>query len=203
VKSHEPACPFCGQVLAPTTSGPAPGRATKRISRAAWLALGSAAMTGCTGGQVASRAGESPTDASVRDASGSETTAVRDALATDDAADGAGQTSDPADAADARALEAGPIGLPCGGLTCEAGAEFCVVFYGCETYEVPSGPEPQCVSIASCGEAGAGFNCPDIAPGNNSCYPIDDSGLSFTSSADCNPCYGAPPARLERLRASS
>jgi hypothetical protein len=212
VRGHERACPFCGAAVAPKALAAA--APAWRASRAEWLARGSAlALAGCS----SSMAGGTPT--------GADATAVEAGSATPDAAPSAdadaaaildGTTQAPGSAL----CEAGRIGAVPGrgafecaaagastdvlldggygrsvaldaALFCDRATEYCDDQGG--SYSCRALVELECnLPLAWC-DSGV-LSCPCAAPwGGYSCTDDDAGGLTVQG-----PCYGAPPARLER-----
>lgn len=172
VKSSDPVCPFCGAPSAP--SRPAPPRATQRVSRARWLAFGPAVavLVGC-GGTVSTS--PSPEQRAASDAGGT-TQGV------------AGDTPPPGAVCSFR----GGF-FDCGGILCDRSIEACYrnasggtgscVWYGAL--------DPSCGSCPTCACLGS-----DTASGETCSQDFEGSMTVVTSQ---HGCYGAPPARLERI----
>ena len=224
VKASDSACPFCGEATrSPSVSWSR--RPLPPLSRAQWLARGSAlAVVSCTG------SGAMPSSA--MDASVSREEASHSApsdSAADDSAPGASAVGDPvpSDAAAAADRTDGDGGssngvvasrsFPCGtdvdaSLQCERATQICLSLSGGGGFSCISqdgstlhayqggtyaSPDSAAVSCDACaGPAGCTFYYGP--PG--SCWPSscseDDAGGVTVS---CGECYGAPPARLERL----
>jgi hypothetical protein len=216
VRRWEVSCPFCAVRRAASTQGDE--RPPKRVSRAAWLAYGgSLALLGCASGKIL---GAAEQDANaIGDVVRSEdgTTEMRDDIdAATSAADGAAPDVTPS--RDATATIDGPAPserarFPCvpfqfpdAGTMCDPATEWCYTNHG----YLPTG----CVSFAStCDPTSAYSDACSPAftwegycdAGDHRCYCVktncgsctDEEGGSFTLS--CGSCYGAPPARLERL----
>jgi hypothetical protein len=159
VKRMDATCPFCGAHKATTKASRA--SVGRRMSRAEWLAVGSAmVLGGCSGQEVSTTL------------------------------DGASSVTSVS------------LGFACGDAQCAPAGEYCLAFgpvynlsYSCESYDsggwapgdATCGPHPTC----GC-SAWVGSNFDDGVCGCN-----DDGGVVNVTA--CHSCYGAPPARLERL----
>jgi hypothetical protein len=165
------------------------------MSRARWLALGSAAaLVGCSGAVVpATQDGGDPhRDASpLEDASVSSGDAgERDAgLAVEASAD-SDSDSGAEDAGAACSSRSGSFA--CAGETCDRAQQLCdMAGGGCVAYDAPT--PHQMLDAGSCG---ACPSCGCIQPtlyGNCHCQE-DNAGTVVIS---CAGCYGAPPARID------
>jgi hypothetical protein len=190
VKDEDAVCPFCDAVIA---SRPVAPRAP-RMSRAAWLAFGATAIAAAGVALVACSSGADPTG----------TTAGK-------------QQGAPPDAdADADA-DAGPARFQCFGdhdasAWCLTGLEFCSGFFVSGSCPSSAQCEPidatpytaACAATPTCDCIG-----PKLPPDNISqygsdyyrCKDLPGSGVEVDEEGvGCGGCYGAPPARLERLR---
>jgi hypothetical protein len=175
------------------------------VSRATWLALGSSlAAVGCNA-EVAPAFTRSAADSA--DASAADATEER------------GDAAEPADAfasAEAGTSDAGGATFACTtrsyndtivGSNCNRQSEYCYTGPSC------GGPaNVGCAPLWSCTpDGGAADASADAAQGSSpcDCYPsygandtctVDDAGDVFVNEQNnvyaCNPCYGAPPARL-------
>jgi hypothetical protein len=196
VKREEASCPFCG---APRTPGHRRVRRVARMSRARWLAFGSAlAGAGCTGLLAPAPAHEEE-DASSDGASMADAAVRRDATVAHDAAkdraarevDAVAEAGEP-DAA----VDPGPTW--CGSTACDPATHYCLgqcqLFapeLSCGGYDQPDaawGPHPTCGSFGRCC---ASWGC-------QHCQEDDAGGVSISCS--CGGCYGSPPTRLDRAR---
>ncbi len=198
VKSHERACPFCGVAL-----GMRDVEATvlaRRTSRGEWLARGSAlVLAGCSG---AGLGGQGP-DASAIDASGEGGSMLTEASEASEA--GSVAASSEASAAFFSCSDGGPsVALgPEVPFTCPP-ADWGQPQASCDRrtqYCAFSGGGFACVPIRGICAYGGDLSCDSGVFGCN-CLPRfatpctdDGSGAVATDT----PCYGAPPARLERL----
>ena len=197
VKSEDSACPFCGAEM----NVRALKRTAPRMSRAAWLAVGSsiAALSG-----VAALAACSSTGATAPTAPG-----------TVGASDSGGDAQSDAPAEVEATFGCGPqvsnFGSP-QPQYCKLASELCMA-----TWE----PLPpcaitentfSCVSFdaspytSSCGVHTPTCNCiaPNLPDGGEyegwSCADLDGGGVEIDDGIRCQQgCYGSPPARLERL----
>lgn len=218
VRRADAACPFCGAVCGRKVACCARAPDASRVSRAQWLAFGSAAVLGCSGGS---------SGATVKDATASiETGSAVDAAGAAVGADaGQGDADVAADAS--MAAEAASPGFTPGvgsfvclsgsrevwqfdsgggfvavpldaAVTCDRATQYCFHLggpsslpEGCQAYDASfAAITPHCdggLRRCSC----VTFNC-----SASGCENDDAGGLTVT----CGECYGAPPARLERLR---
>jgi hypothetical protein len=210
IKRHEALCPFCG---APHVAAPrAALHSRRRVSRAQWLAFGSTlAAAGCTTTSAEQGVDASTTtDAEAIHEAAADSTVVVDATA-DAVGFGVDAAGDVRDAGDewTSALDgscatwSGVFActfssdndascVPCG-----RGSHYCVSdrsntpTKGC--FDNGAGPfamDPQCDAGSYC----ACFRLQNY--GQCRCVDLDDAGAIEVS---CFGCYGAPPARLERL----
>jgi hypothetical protein len=169
IKRSEPACPFCGAGHAPSPRNTR--QPVPRMSRGRWLAFGGTlALLGCSG------------------------------------------TTEPSRGGDAGAISAvnpwgslpGPEGCPavlngtfvCGTSTCNRATEHCRLYAGgggggCEANDAGYPFPAECLACPTC-------DCvtPTLANARCTCTELDNGrGIGL----ECIGCYGAPPARLERL----
>ena len=197
VKTGDALCPFCGVAMAarrPRASAP-------RMSRAAWLALSSsAAALGCAATLTACAGDDTEGGAASAVTPGDAATA---SAVTPDDAGGTGARPDASDASvgDEDASDAGVIDanatFPCGDAACLVSTEYCadtLPSEGCVeegtscvpwSSMTPTCPEQTCACL--------------LGPYTSSCGTVAGGGTYVTLLASCNPCYGSPPARLERL----
>jgi hypothetical protein len=215
VKRSETSCPFCGSPRMPGCA--APSVPSRRMSRAQWLALGSAfASVACAPGSIASSGDESrPHESAVRDAAAGQV-APNDAEALDaSASDGDAATVPEGggdDGADGAAVcpSLAPGTFVCGTTAvCDRATEYCWsgrpswADGNCFTYD-DAGVNPlpaQCLGCPTCdclamnaGYVGGGF-CPfGAVPWG--CIDVEGGGIVL--SCGHNSCYGAPAARARR-----
>ena len=225
IKTTETSCPFCGAVREAKGPGPA-AVAPARMSRAQWLALGSAlAALGCSSEATPSSSQQAK-------------------LVINDASTGAGASPDAAHEPDptgaiqamgAGVLDSGVIDAdaatqvavaktPCGDGGCDPGSTVCVIQTttslptnapgnsdGVKSSCMPRPADGSCF-LGVCGCLGfSDFDtCDDMADptgegmqacGSETCA-VDDAGVVRVDDNSVQPCYGAPPARLERLAPS-
>jgi hypothetical protein len=168
VKTADALCPFCGATMA-TWRARSPAA---RMSRAAWLALGSsAAALGCAVTLTAC-AGD--------DTDGATASAVT--------RDDGGSSSD---AASAQTFACGDASCNiatefCSDDTCQGGGASCTPIDG--GFPAVCAATPTCACLAPY-EANSGYQF--------GCGVSDAGGMTWF--ATCAGCYGSPPARLERL----
>jgi hypothetical protein len=214
VKAGDSACPFCGEATrSPSVSSSR--RPLPRLSRAQWLARGSAlAVVSCTGsGAMPS----STMDASVSREEASHS-APGDSAAGDSAPSDAAAAADrtDGDGGSSNGVVASPS-FPCGtdvdaSLQCERATQICLYYSGgpgfscisqdgstLHAYQGGTYASPDSAAV-SCDACAGGAGCTFYYGPPGSCWPSscsqDDAGGVTVS---CGECYGAPPARLERL----
>jgi hypothetical protein len=173
IKTEESNCPFCGASHAerPRTAR----RWFTRVSRAQWLAFGSAlAAVGCSG--------EHSSVSSAQEVAGGATGACGVASATFVCHPYALQSGDRTD----------------DGGVCKRATQYCQLWPGpggggCLSKDDPASALPvECRACPTC-------SCV-MQHGGCSCVEFDDAGgIGMTCTVGC---YGSPPARLERLLAS-
>jgi hypothetical protein len=214
VKRGDPICPFCGTPN--RARAVAPSRQLARMSRAQWLAYGSAlAALGCTGS--AATGPSHAQDATAQNEANAETV--------DGAVDGTPDTGPSSDAAvagevtfaaaDGGFVCMGGIYLPSwDGSVCDRATQWCFLNNGgygpsgCRSLDTTCAPglfsDAACTSVFDWDAAACDggprrcacltlTGCAGIYPG--SCTDADAGGVVVS----CGECYGAPPARIERL----
>ncbi len=207
LKTIERRCPFCGAAVIGATEA---SRRPVRMSRSAWLALGSSVAA--IGGATAHLGCQSPATGDVGTVADASSDGQGDALSAND--DPAWMIFD----AGAQTCAVEPRKFHCGsaeaGIECDSANEYCAATstqYQCSVPDVSAECRPigadfdyprECVSCASC--ACVGKHLPSGTPGEyaGEGWGCDDSngGVVITHGFwSCGPCYGAPPARLERL----
>jgi hypothetical protein len=171
IKRSERACPFCGARHAST---PRPARQhVPRMSRGKWLAFGGTlALLGCSGTAVPAPAGDAGAISAIN------------------------PWFDPVGS------QGCPVALSgtfvCGTSTCSRATEHCALLSGgvnngCEANDAGYPFPAQCLSCPTC-------DCVTPTLANTSCTCVElDNGEGI--GLECHGCYGAPPARLERLAA--
>jgi hypothetical protein len=107
--------------------------------------------------------------------------------------------------------------MPCADASCDLNTTFCAVVWG-NTLRPPfvsnsnsPGP-PTCLARPSCWEAAVTCDCLGYGAPASGCSgqgngetcwmsgcSVDDAGVVYINSEVVGPCYGSPPARLERL----
>jgi len=188
------------------------------MSRAQWLAVGSAlVLTSCagsvkpgpTGTQGSEQQGGGDGDAQAQADSGqttgddSDAAQTVDAIATGDDAStigdvDAGQASDATGGEDAPATCAiSHTTFQCAGASCNAATQYCYISYGgtqvaCEDDDAGGYFPQQCLTCPTC-------DCVSQYISGPSCKCVDLG--SGAIGVQCAGCYGAPPTRLELLAA--
>lgn len=94
----------------------------------------------------------------------------------------------------------------CGGGSCVPGAEYCYEYMttGPTTWECMNAVECDAGSTCACAEQAHNCNLNPAATYYLGCScSVSDAGLVYLVGelVPGNPCYGAPPARLDRMRA--
>jgi hypothetical protein len=177
MKTTETCCPFCGAEHRPVAKAPVPAR---RMSRAQWLALGSAlALTSCggitDGGHTGTQQSGQP--------SGDQGNVVATGNCSASYATLLNRT------------------FACAGQSCNAATQYCQMSYDgnqvtCEDDGTGYFPQ-ECLSCPTC-------DCVSRYTGS-SCTCVDLGGaigLGGGIGVQCSGgCYGAPPTRLELLAA--
>lgn len=221
IKATEPRCPFCG---AEHRHVPRPPVRARRMSRAQWLAVGSALVLVSCGGSVqpgptgtqgsgqqgGGGEGDAQAQADSGQSTGDDTDAAQtvDAVATGDDAStigdqDAGQAPDVTDV-DVIGEEDAPATctvshttFQCAGASCNAATQYCYISYG--------GTQVACEDD----NAGGYFpqqclTCPTcdcvsqyISGPSCKCVDLGNGAIGV----QCAGCYGAPPTRLELLAA--
>jgi hypothetical protein len=192
-KRTDAACPFCEarKQVAETQRA----KVDRRMSRAEWLAFGSAmVLAGCSAKETSTRLDRDVSDAVTPEGG----------LACGDA-----QCTSPPDAAIPEA------GFGCGddGSYCVRFAEICLftgsypLYSSCTSYDAAGWApgDPACLAHVATIAPGVDpvCTCSTWSVGPNRCgsgppsCSSDNAGAVTVSS--CHSCYGAPPARLERL----
>jgi hypothetical protein len=202
IKTAETSCPFCGAEHRPAPGAPVHAR---RMSRAQWLALGSAlALTSC-GGNVrdpgptgtqgsGQHAGGDQSDAEAQSETGQGTGDDSSTIGTVDAGSDKDVTGDE-DAPIACAVS--PSTFACAGQSCNTATQYCYISYGgtevsCQDDATGGYFPPQCLSCPTC-------ECVSRYISGPSCKCVDLGGSAI--GVQCAGCYGAPPTRLELLAA--
>jgi hypothetical protein len=207
IKTAETHCPFCGAEHRPRARSVVQAR---RMSRAQWLALGSAlALTSCggikdpgpTGTQGSGQHGGG--DQSDAEAQGESGQGTGDDAATSDDASTIG-TLDAGQAPDVTGNEDAPVTcavshttFQCAGQSCNAATQYCYISYGgtevaCEDYSTGGYFPQQCLDCPTCA-------CVSQYISGPSCKCVDLGAGAV--GVQCAGCYGAPPTRLELLAA--
>ncbi|HEX8789981.1 MAG TPA: hypothetical protein VF765_03455 [Polyangiaceae bacterium] len=215
IKTAETACPFCG---AEHHARSRPVARARRMSRAQWLALGSAlVLTSCggsvkpgpTGTQGSGQQGGDDNDAQAGTDSGQTTGDDTDAAETVDAVATGGDAStighveagaepDASEVADAPASCTVPrTTFQCAGSSCNSASQYCYISYGgtevaCEDDNAGGYFPQQCLTCPTC-------DCVSQYIGGPGCKCVDLGGGAI--GVQCAGCYGAPPTRLELLAA--
>jgi len=213
VRGADRACPFCGATVVRVRP---PAARLPRMSRARWLALGSTvALVGCNA-VVASSGGDAGhaeheagsgngDDGSVppgrdggvlADAGRGEASSVDEAgWITDSGTQGDGTAQDAEVSADGSVVCSARSGtFACGGQTCDRATQMCGPYGGgCVAYgTVLPNQQPEAGTCGPCP------TCACLEPTLwGACYCSEDDGGAIAIS--CGGCYGAPPARLERI----
>jgi hypothetical protein len=207
IKTAETQCPFCG---AEHTSRARPVVRARRMSRAQWLALGSAiALTSCGG---IKDGGPTGTQGSGEHGSGNQS----DAEAQGESGQGTGDdaavgddgstvgTLDGGSAPDVTGGDDAPVTcavshttFQCAGQSCNAATQYCYISYGgtqvaCEDDNGGGYFPQQCLNCPTCG-------CVSQYISGPSCKCVELGGGAI--GVQCAGCYGAPPTRLELLAA--
>ncbi len=211
IKRTETRCPFCG---AEHVHVPRPPVGARRMSRAQWLALGSALVLTSCGGSVqpgptgtqgsSQHGGDDQGDAQAQADSGQGGGDDTDAsTVTGDDASTIGQEDAAGDAADEAVVHAGDAGscaagglFICAGSPCNAGTQFCQMSYGgtdvaCSDDNNGGFFPQECVACPTCACVSQHLF------GNCQCVERNGGGIGL----QCATCYGAPPTRLELLAA--
>jgi hypothetical protein len=204
---RDASCPFCGATCVHAVAPAQPVQA--RVSRAVFLAVGSVApalAAGACSDKPVVPIPEDRFDASIAEA---------DAVPALDAAT-------VRDAGSCRPLP--EKGTGCGSAACDVTTEYCSHTevaerpcsdgcwtegnYACRKRNEPTDPSTyyptfpkECIDTPTC--ACVAPHLPKLAPGaayNVSCLDLRGTvQLQFLDTASCGYCYGAPPARLDRL----
>ncbi len=188
IKRREARCPFCDAVHVPAKR--ADVRLRSRVSRAQWLAYGATfVVAGCApSATTAEQAADATTqDAdSIRDATADSTSSVDAAKDRGDDTLDAWTSPGPPDGG----AGSGTFACDYDRRRCGLGTEYCLNAQGpgggCFGYD--AGWDSQCDASSPCACIHACYRL-------SSCRDDDAGGLYIT----CSPCYGAPPARLEKL----
>jgi hypothetical protein len=215
IKAAEAHCPFCGAEHRHAPRAPVPIR---RMSRAQWLALGSALVLTSCGGSVkpgplgSGQQGEEG-DAQQADSGQSAGDDSDAAVVTGDDASRVGPldaSSQPdvgdEDVADKDVTgdEDAPAGcgvshttFQCAGTSCNAATQYCYISYGgtqvaCQDDSNGGYFPSQCLDCPTC-------DCVAQYISGPSCKCVDLGGGAI--GVQCAGCYGAPPTRLELLAA--
>ncbi len=211
IKIAETTCPFCGAEHRPH---PKPVVRVRRMSRAQWLALGSAiALTSCggikdpgpTGTQGSGQhGGGDQSDAEAQGESGQGSADDSDAaIATGDDASTIG-TLDAGSPPDASGVEDVIVAcavshttFQCAGQSCNAASQYCYISYGgtqvaCEDDSTGGYFPQQCLSCPTCDCVSQYISGPSCK-----CVELGEGAIGV----QCAGCYGAPPTRLELLAA--
>jgi hypothetical protein len=217
IKAAETCCPFCGAEH--RHAAPKSPLRVGRVSRAQWLALGSAlVLTSCGGsvkpGPIGTQGAGQQSEGNEGDAeaqrdsgqnTGDDTDAAQtvDAVATGDDASTIGDP-DASQAPDVTGDEDAPatcavadITFQCAGQPCKATSQYCELSYaGTEEACVDDSTggyfPQQCLSCPTC-------DCVSQYISGPSCKCVDLGGGAI--GVQCAGCYGAPPTRLELLAA--
>ena len=199
IKRAEARCPFCGVEHVAARGAP---RRIPRVSRAQWLAVASAlTVTGCSGA-VASPSGSSSSGEQGEDHDAATDAAVsRDGGAAADAhaalpdAHAEATTEAGVQPEASTACSAALQPFECGTTLCNPATDYCNrVTYGggyfsCEANDAGYPFPEQCTACPTC-------ECiSSYITGACHCIELDAGGIGI----QCAACYGAPPARLERL----
>ena len=181
IKSAERCCPFCGAEHRPVSKAPVRAR---RMSRAQWLALGSAlALTSCGG---ITDGGHTSTQQSSQ--GGGDQGGTNVAPAGTSCSESFGGVLNPM--------------FTCAGQPCNAATQFCDMSYDgtelvCENDDAGGYFPQECLSCPTCDcvsrYIGSSCQCVDLGVAVG---PGGGIGLSCSGG-----CYGAPPTRLELLAA--
>jgi hypothetical protein len=191
------------------------------MSRARWLALGSAvALTSCggmkdpgsTGNQQSGYHGGEGEDAAAEGASsgsgsggGNEAGTGEDAwpvvvaeASTDDASSGDAGSPEASDYDGSPTCVVPPLAFQCASEVCNAATQYCVMSFGgsqisCEDTDGGGYFPSECTECPTC----ACVTAHAIGP-NCQCIELDAGGIGL----QCAGCYGAPPTRLELLDAA-
>jgi hypothetical protein len=209
IKRAEVRCPVCA---APRTMSANVTRLAARMSRAQWLAFGSTlTLVSCSGavqpapsnGADSGSPSQEVADANAPPAwDGSRPTSVADAGGHDADAEAVADTGSPGDDAAPEASACTVSGtFACAGATCDRASQFCEIYsggteFGCLADDAGAGTfsfPPECYGCPTCACVGPKLGGPC------QCIDIDDGG---GIGIECIGCYGAPPARLERLLAA-
>jgi hypothetical protein len=229
VKSHDATCPWCGARMGSGLVPTPLRRPRLRASRAQWLAYGAAcAVLGCTEtGPTRSSPGEAGSDGvPIQEASvAGDADIARDLdaahLATDGAAEDASISDSSLDAATTAMSNNSPFLCAEAGfagdaaVVCDSQTQYCHLHSGnasgatCQTLPFaclayPPLPDAgmfcQFSAASSCD---AGLRCSCIALGvynaaADTCWACADNDAGGLTMS-CGSCYGAPPARLEKV----
>lgn len=201
IKGHESTCPFCDT---PTEQRNAPLPRIRRVSRSEWLALGSSlTMASCAGtphigtqetsggdgaGGTSSISSQLPSGGYHSTLGGSYAGGGYTQYASGGSSLGATDYLLPADAGS----------LACGTGYCDGATQVCA--------SLPAPPLYRCVDYKAVGSTNGTSVCTAPVP-SCSCYttPVADHYACNCADIDggvllsCHTCYGAPPARFERL----
>lgn len=217
IKTAETRCPFCG---AEHRASPRAAVHVRRMSRAQWLALGSAlVLTSCsgnikpgpTGTQGSSQQGGDDGDAQAQTDSGqstgddSDASEAVDAVVTGDDGSTIGQAEagdEPDASEEAEADAPASCNVPhttfqCAGTACNTATQYCDLSYdgsqvACEDDNAGGYFPQQCLTCPTC-------DCVSQYISGPSCKCVDLAGGGI--GVQCAGCYGAPPTRLELLAA--
>jgi len=206
IKENEAACPFCGAM----TPRPAVrGAGAPRMSRAAWAALASSAVVGGLAATAACSSTSPSSDVAAEAGDdGSSPEAEADAAPDLDADAAAHHDAEAGLHHDGSAHHT----FPCGDASCSLATQYCskgsaappctptgAPDYACYTRDGDSGYPPQCLDAASCACVAQYLPASNPWESYSCADAVDGGGVVIWVASSCNPCYGAPPARLERL----
>lgn len=207
IKKTDRQCPFCHAPGSCKSWAPHPAR---RMSRARWLALGSTvALVGCNG-VVQSSGGSSDAQAATQEGSTGDEGVADEAstsgeAGSDDSSAMADTSTPGVDGSSEASTDGGVVHdagmtcarsgtFACSTQTCDRASQLCdLMGGGCLAYDamVPQ----QYPEAGSCGDCPS---CACLQPTlYGDCQCLEDDAGSIAIS--CGGCYGAPPARLERI----
>jgi hypothetical protein len=206
IKRTELRCPFCA---APHASSARVARFASRMSRAQWLAFGSTlTLVSCSGAVQPLPSSGTDSGSPSQQTADASTSPGWDARNPTSATEDSGRDTDAVAAADAgsptddAATEASACAVTgaftCNGTTCDRASQYCQMYnggneVGCQADDAGFNFPPQCYGCPTCACIGQQLT------GTCHCVDIDDGG---GIGIECIGCYGAPPARLERLLAA-
>ena len=200
VRARDVACPFCAASRA-SEAPVTPRVQPSSLSRAQRIAVGAAfALLGCEGPDAQDRFVAAPVLSENDPAPDASAEAGSAALPVDDAAVGHaadGLVESATDASVAATDASAETPFACGSASCDPQTQFCLQ----RTYDICGGMNflTSCEDLPPPGGdpcAGYGGCVVDAGAGGGRTVAVLVSGTCPCTS--CNPCYGAPPPRLER-----